>query len=41
MQKDVPLVVSEVNPEALEQHKNIISNQISTMQVFTTKTFAR
>ena len=34
MQKDVPLVVSEVNPEALEQHKNIISNpNCSTMQM--------
>ena len=26
MQKDVPLVVSEVNPEALNKHNNIISN---------------
>ena len=34
MQKDVPLVVSEVNPEALEKHKNIISNpNCSTMQM--------
>ena len=34
MQKDVPLVVSEVNPEALDKHKNIISNpNCSTMQM--------
>ena len=34
MQKDVPLVVSEVNPEALEKHNNIISNpNCSTMQM--------
>ena len=28
MQKDVPLVVSEVNPEALEKHNNIISTKL-------------
>ena len=34
MQKDVPLVVSEVNPEALDKHHNIISNpNCSTMQM--------
>ncbi len=34
MQKDVPLVVSEVNPEALNKHNNIISNpNCSTMQM--------
>ena len=34
MQKDVPLVISEVNPEALEKHNNIISNpNCSTMQM--------
>ncbi len=34
MQKNVPLVVSEVNPEALKKHKNIISNpNCSTMQM--------
>ena len=34
MQKDVPLVVSEVNPEALSSHNNIISNpNCSTMQM--------
>ncbi len=34
MQKDVPLVVSEVNPEALNKHSNIISNpNCSTMQM--------
>ncbi len=34
MQKDVPLVVPEVNPEALEKHSNIISNpNCSTMQM--------
>ena len=34
MQKDVPLVVSEVNPEALDKHNNIISNpNCSTMQM--------
>ena len=34
MNDDVPLVVSEVNPEALEKHKNIISNpNCSTMQM--------
>ena len=34
MQKDVPLVVSEVNPEALKKHNNIISNpNCSTMQM--------
>ncbi len=34
MQKGVPLVVSEVNPEALNQHQNIISNpNCSTMQM--------
>ena len=34
MNEDVPLVVSEVNPEALEKHKNIISNpNCSTMQM--------
>ena len=34
MHKDVPLVVSEVNPEALNKHNNIISNpNCSTMQM--------
>ncbi len=34
MQKDIPLVVSEVNPEALNKHNNIISNpNCSTMQM--------
>ena len=34
MQKDVPLIVPEVNPEALEKHKNIISNpNCSTIQM--------
>ena len=34
MEKDVPLVVSEVNPEDLKFHKNIISNpNCSTMQM--------
>ena len=34
LNNDVPLVVSEVNPEALEKHKNIISNpNCSTMQM--------
>ena len=34
MQKDVPLVVPEVNAEALSQHNNIISNpNCSTMQM--------
>ena len=34
MHKDVPLVVSEVNPEALDKHNNIISNpNCSTMQM--------
>ena len=34
MQKDVPLVVPEVNSEALDKHKNIISNpNCSTMQM--------
>ena len=34
MNNDVPLVVSEVNPEALEKHKNIISNpNCSTIQM--------
>ena len=34
MQKDVPLVISEVNPEALDKHHNIISNpNCSTMQM--------
>ena len=34
MQKDVPLVVPEVNPESLEKHSNIISNpNCSTMQM--------
>ena len=34
MQNDVPLVISEVNPEALEKHNNIISNpNCSTMQM--------
>ncbi len=34
MQNDIPLVVSEVNPEALEKHKNIIANpNCSTMQM--------
>ena len=37
MQKDVPLVVPEVNPEALKNHKNIISNpNCSTMQMVLT-----
>ena len=34
MHKDVPLVVSEVNPEALNKHNNIISNpNCSTIQM--------
>ena len=34
MQKDVPLVVPEVNSEALNKHKNIIANpNCSTMQM--------
>tara|TARA_B110001450_G_C17526606_1_gene442836 strand:- start:202 stop:906 length:705 start_codon:yes stop_codon:yes gene_type:complete len=34
MKDDVPLVVPEVNPEALKNHKNIISNpNCSTMQM--------
>ncbi len=34
MQDDVPLVVSEVNPEALESHRGIIANpNCSTMQM--------
>ena len=34
MQKDVPLVVPEVNAEALNKHNNIISNpNCSTMQM--------
>ncbi len=34
MQKNVPLVVSEVNPEALTKHNNIIANpNCSTMQM--------
>ena len=34
MQKDVPLVISEVNPDALDKHNNIISNpNCSTMQM--------
>ena len=34
MQKDIPLVVPEVNPEALVGHKNIIANpNCSTMQM--------
>ena len=34
MQKDVPLVVSEVNPDALDKHNNIISNpNCSTIQM--------
>jgi aspartate-semialdehyde dehydrogenase len=34
MQEDVPLVVSEVNPEALESHNGIIANpNCSTMQM--------
>jgi aspartate-semialdehyde dehydrogenase len=34
MQKDVPLVVPEVNPEVLDEHKNIIANpNCSTMQM--------
>ena len=34
MQNDVPLVVPEVNPEALDEHKNIIANpNCSTMQM--------
>ena len=34
MEKDVPLVVPEVNPDDLDKHKNIISNpNCSTMQM--------
>ena len=34
MKKDVPIVVSEVNPESLKKHNNIISNpNCSTMQM--------
>jgi aspartate-semialdehyde dehydrogenase len=34
MEKDIPLVVAEVNPEALRKHKNIIANpNCSTMQM--------
>jgi aspartate-semialdehyde dehydrogenase len=34
MQNDIPLVIPEVNPEALKKHKNIISNpNCSTMQM--------
>ena len=34
MKNDVPLVVPEVNPEALDEHKNIIANpNCSTMQM--------
>ena len=34
MQDDVPLVVSEVNPEALDAHRGIIANpNCSTMQM--------
>ena len=34
MQNDVPLVIPEVNPEALDKHKNIIANpNCSTMQM--------
>ena len=34
LKKDVPLVVAEVNPESLKNHKNIISNpNCSTMQM--------
>ena len=34
MEKDIPLVVPEVNPEALDKHKNIIANpNCSTMQM--------
>ncbi len=34
MEKEIPLVVPEVNPEALDKHKNIISNpNCSTMQM--------
>ena len=34
MQKNIPLVVPEVNPEALDQHENIIANpNCSTMQM--------
>ena len=34
MEKEIPLVVPEVNPEALEKHKNIIANpNCSTMQM--------
>jgi aspartate-semialdehyde dehydrogenase len=34
MQEDVPLVVSEVNPQALERHRGIIANpNCSTMQM--------
>ena len=34
MQDDVPLVVAEVNPEALESHQGIVANpNCSTMQM--------
>ena len=34
MQNDIPLVIPEVNPEALKKHKNIIANpNCSTMQM--------
>ena len=34
MNKDVPLIVPEVNPEAIKQHKNIIANpNCSTIQM--------
>jgi aspartate-semialdehyde dehydrogenase len=34
MEKDIPLVVAEVNPEALKKHNNIIANpNCSTMQM--------
>ena len=34
MEKEIPLVVPEVNPEALDKHKNIIANpNCSTMQM--------
>ena len=34
MEKEIPLVVPEVNPEALDKHKNIIANpNCSTMQL--------
>ena len=37
MEKEIPLVVPEVNPEALDKHKNIIANpNCSTMQMVLT-----